>query len=183
MSAILADAPWMQDKVLRILFWGGAVCLFAIPVIARFAVQIPWTAMDFVFWGVILLVAASLCELSLWLSRSLCHRAAMVLATGAGFFTVWVNMAVGIIESELNDWNLLFIAVLAIGAVGALVARFRAAGMAAVMLMMAVAQVAVAVVAVFVSQPGHPEGWIFSAVLAVVWLGCASLFRQATRSP
>lgn len=182
MSANFANAPWLQDKALRTLFWGGAACLFAIPVIARLTVQIPWTAMDFVFWAVILLVAASLCELSLWLSRSLHHRAAMVLATGAGFLTVWVNMAVGIIESELNDWNLLFFAVLAIGAVGALVVRFRAAGMATVMLTMAVAQVAVGVVAVFVSQPGHPEGWIFSVVLAVAWLGCAALFRLATRS-
>lgn len=181
MSTNLADAAWLQDKFLRGIFWGGAACLFAVPVIARLTVQIPWTAMDFVFWAVIVLVAASFCELSLWLSRSLYHRAAMVLATGAGFFTTWVNMAVGIIESELIDWNLLFFAVLAIGAVGALAVRFRAAGMAAVLLMMAVAQLAVAVLAVFVSRPGHPEGWIFSVVLAAVWLGCAWMFRQATR--
>lgn len=182
MSANMETPAWLQDKVLRTLFWGGAAALFAIPVIARLTVNIPWTGSDFVVWGVMLAVAASACELALRLSRNNFYRAGMVLAAGAGFFTTWVNLAVGIIESELHDWNLLYFGVLAIGILGAPIMRFRSDRLSLLLVCMAIAQVIVGVVAFFVSLPGHPEGWLFSIFLTAVWLACAWLFGAAARA-
>ncbi len=57
------------------------------------------------------------------------------------------NGAVGIIGSEDNDANMLYFGVLAVGVVGALMARFRPIGMMLALIATALAQMLVAVIA------------------------------------
>ena len=58
-----------------------------------------------------------------------------------------INLAVGVIGSEENPANLMFGGVLAVGIVGAVVARFRPRGMARALVSTAVAQTTVGVIA------------------------------------
>lgn len=164
---------------LSVPMWGGAALLLALPAVAmRFTKEVNWTLSDFVVFGAMLLVACGSYELAARTSGSRAYRAAAGVAVGAAFFLVWVNLAVGIFGNEGNRANLLFFAVLLMGIAGAVVARFRAEGMARALRVMAVAQGLVAVI-------GLCAGWFRGALLTAffvgIWLLSAHLFRKAAR--
>ncbi|MEO5629325.1 MAG: hypothetical protein ABIQ62_06115, partial [Thermomonas sp.] len=96
------------------------------------------------------------------------------------FLTIWINLAVGIIGDEDNPANILFFAVLAVGFIGALLARLKPLAMARAMVATAVAQALVGVVA-FVTTAGHPEGYVLAGFFTAMWLTSAQLFRVAAR--
>src|SRR5688572_8042949 len=58
------------------------------------------------------------------------YRFAVGVALAAALFLVWMNLAVGLIGTEDNPANLLYGGVLAVGIIGAIIARFRPHGMA-----------------------------------------------------
>ena len=62
------------------------------------------------------------------------YRSGVGLALLAAFLLVWVNGAVGIIGSEDNDANVVYYGVLAVGLIGALIARFEPQGMSRAMI-------------------------------------------------
>ena len=107
----------------------------------------------------------------------------MGLAVAGGFFLVWVHLAVGIIGNDTNRENLMFAGVLAVGIIGALVARFRPAGMARAAGATAIAQALACIVAVLLFAADHEKGpiAILSAILVLVWSVSAVLFRFAAR--
>lgn len=164
-------------NLFRIAAWGCAALLLALPAVAmRFTDEVNWTAADFVFAGVLIGGVGLAAEFLLGRSASLSYRFGAALALLAAFLTVWVNAAVGIIGSEDNSHNLLFLGVVAAATIGAIVARFRAAGMARVMAVAAVAHAAVALA----GYASDPRGAITGTVLAGLWLAAAALFRKAT---
>ncbi len=75
------------------------------------------------------------------------YRWAVGLALAAALIMVWISLAVGIIGSEDNPANLMYVGVLAVGFVGAIIARLRPRGMARAMFATAIAQTLVLVVA------------------------------------
>jgi len=165
------------SRWLRIAIWGGAVFAWMIPVAAKLMINIPWTTFDFVAWGVMLLVAAGVCEIGLRLSGDLAYRAGMVVAVGTSFLIVWSNLAVGIIGNEDNPLNQIFFGVIAIGIIGSFLARFRPRGMALAMAATAAAQFGTAFVAL-------ADGQIVFGIVGVFslgWLLAAWLFREAAR--
>jgi len=89
-----------------------------------------------------------------------------------------VNGAVGIIGNEGNNANLLFYGVLAVGLIGALIARFEPQGMARAMIATAAAQLLVFVIALV-------AGWGFTGPITffflAFWVGSARLFQNAAR--
>jgi hypothetical protein len=103
----------------------------------------------------------------------------------AGLLLVWGNLAVGFIGNENNPANLLYGAVLAVAAVGALVARFRAAGMARAMFGAALTQVAVPLVAAAIWRPEVNQGMLYvlalNTIFAGIWVVSGWLFRRAGR--
>jgi hypothetical protein len=101
------------------------------------------------------------------------------MAVLAAFLTIWVNLAVGMIGEEGDPLNLMFVGVLLLALAGALLARFRAAGMAKAMLATAAAQAAAGAVGLSTD----PRGGLFSMGFAVFWLLAAGLFALAARSP
>ena len=166
----------------RPVIWGGAAFLLSLPLLAmQFfpAGGVNWTLADFVVMGAMLSIACGAYELVAWLSGNTAYRAAAGVAILAGFLTVWVNLAVGMIGSEDNPYNLLFVGVLAVALAGALVARLRAGGMARAMGAAACAQALVATVALVAGR--DPRGAVFSLLFAAPWLAAALLFRKAAR--
>ncbi|MEA3034050.1 MAG: hypothetical protein QOH86_2066 [Sphingomonadales bacterium] len=163
----------------RLALWGFLAGLLTLPAIAmRFrAVGVDWTASDFVVMGVLLGAVGLGVELVVRASSSLAWRAGAVVAVLAAFFTIWVNLAVGMVGSEDNPFNFIFLGVLALALAGALFARFRAAGMAKAMLAAAIAQAA-AGAAGFSTDP---RGGTFSIGFAFFWLLAAGLFALASR--
>lgn len=166
---------------LRTWVWGGAAALLALPAIAmRFHVAgVDWSAMDFAVFGAMLVVACGLYELATRANGDLRYRAAAGIAVATGFLTVWANLAVGMIGSEGNAFNLLFAGVLAVAVVGALLAKLRALGMARAMLAAGIAQALVVAAAFAVG--GDPRGAVASAVFVAPWWLSATLFHASAR--
>ncbi len=116
------------------------------------------------------------------------YRVAVGVALAAAFLLVWVNGAVGIIGNEGNPANLMYFGVLAVGVIGALIARLEPHGMARALFATAFAQMLVPVIALIIWQPqvtswgaaGVVGVFILNAFFATLWLGSALLFRRAS---
>jgi hypothetical protein len=174
-TEIVAGNRW---KGWRIAMWGTAAFLLSLPAIAmQFANEVNWGPEDFIVMGLMLLTACTLCELAARASENGAFRIAAGIAVLAGFLTVWVNLAVGMIGSEGNPMNLMFAGVLGIAILGSIVAQFRADRMAVAMTAAAVAQAAAGGFGMLTDV----RGGIFSACFAVFWLASAGLFRIAAR--
>ena len=166
-------------NALRILGWVAAAALLMLPLIAmRFTGEVNWTASDFVAAGIMLGGAGLGTEFLVRRSSSHAYRIGAVLAILAVFVTVWSNLAVGIIGDEDNPYNLLFFGVILIAVIGMIVARFKAAGMAAAMVMAAIAQAAVGAFGLSADM----RGGVLSMGFAGLWLVAAALFWTATRT-
>jgi lysylphosphatidylglycerol synthetase-like protein (DUF2156 family) len=185
MSAHISPGPApvsgdTRGNRLRPWIWGTAAALLLLPAVAmQFTPEVDWTAGDFVAMGVWLAIACALYELGAWLSGSATYRAGFGLAVLTGFLTVWVNLAVGMLGDEGDRTNLMFIGVLAIAGVGALLARFRARGMAVAMALAGAAQLAAVGIAMATGGFDARE-LVFTALFALPWLAAALLFRMAT---
>lgn len=165
--------PWL---------WGGAAALLCLPGAAMLAGAegVDWSVADFIVMGVMLAAACALCELGLRLGRDPLYRAGFALAVLAGFLTVWVNLAVGMLGSERHAANLMFGGVLLVAASGALVARFRARGMAGAMGAATLAQLLAAGVGGAMGGFRDVE-LAATAGFALPWLLAAGLFALAAR--
>ena len=162
----------------RIVGWSIPAILLLLPLVAmQFTSEVNWTASDFVFAGVLFGSVGLAFELIVRKSSSLAYRFGAATAVVAAFLTVWVNGAVGMIGSEDNPYNLLFGGVLLLALLGAVVARFEAAGMARAMAVAAVAQAALGAFGL----PADTRGAVFSIGFAGLWLLSAALFRNASQ--
>ena len=169
---------------LRLAMWGTAALLLSLPALAmQFfpAAGVDWSAADFVVMGVMLLVACSLVELGFRLARNnLAYVAGAIVAVGTGFVTIWANLAVGMILSERNPENLVFLGVIAIALVGGLITRFSARGLCRGTLAAGVVQ---GLIALVVAVAGLDD--LYTAMLigafALPWLLAAGLFHWAAQ--
>ena len=162
--------PW------RAIAWGGAAGVLALPFVAmRFTSEVNWSPADFVFAGILIGGTGLLFELSVRFTSSRAYRAGVAAALAAAFLTVWINGAVGMIGSEDNPYNLLFLAIIPFAAIGAALARLRPGGMALTMALAAGAHGAVALI----GWPADPRGAVFSLPFATIWLFAALFFRAA----
>lgn len=171
----------IRGNRLRPWVWGGAAALLALPAIAMRlqADGVDWSAIDFLVFGAMLATACGLYELATRMSGDIRYRGAAGIAVATGFLTVWANLAVGMIGSEGNAFNLLFAGVLAVALVGAALARLRAPGMARAMFAAGIAQALVVAAAFAVG--GDTRGAAFSALFVAPWLLSSALFRRASQ--
>lgn len=111
------------------------------------------------------------------------YRIAVGLALTAAFLIVWLNAAAGLIGIEDDDpANLLYVGVLAVGLVGAIIARLRPRGMAGAMFATALAQALVGAIALKLpNTAGSVQIVILHGVLVALFVGSALLFRHAAR--
>jgi hypothetical protein len=163
----------------RVAIWGAAGLVLLLPWLAsHWTEEVRWDAADFVLFGGMLLAACGTYELAARVSGSWAYRAAVGVAVATAFILTWMNLAVGIIGSEDNPANLMYAGVLAVGAVGALFARFRPSGMARALSATAMAQALVAMIALLA---GFGYTWILTGFFVALWLTSARLFRKAAR--
>ena len=122
-------------------------------------------------------------DLSSRLSGRAAYRTALLLAIVAVLLLGWVNAAVGVVGSESNDVDLMYVAVIIVAIVGVIIARFRSRGMSRALYVTALAQVTVTAVAL---SPGLnlPFSWAFEIVtingfFVALFLGSAVLFAKS----
>ena len=145
-----------------------------------------WDIVDFTVFGAMLLSFGAVYTLAKRKADNTAYRFAAGVALAAAFILIWVNGAVGIIGDESNDANMMFFGVLAVGIIGAIIARFQASGMVLALYATALAQAAVAVIALIAKQgstaPSWPEDFlILTGFFVALWLVSAWLFRKAAR--
>jgi len=113
------------------------------------------------------------------------YRLAVGVALAAALLLVWLSLGVGIIGADGDPANAMYFGVLAVGIVGALIARFRSAGMARALFATAVAQALVFLIALGagLGEPysGPLELLCLNGFFIAMFLGSAWLFQQAAR--
>ncbi len=165
--------------------------ILLLPLLAmQFTDEVVWDLADFAVAGALLFGAGLTYELIARKAGHIAHRAAVGVAVAAALLLVWMNLAVGIIGNEGNPANLMYIGVLAVGIIGAFIARLDPRGMARVLFATAGAQMLVPVIALIIGPP-QVSSWgaagvvgvlIMNAFFATLWLGSALLFRRASAS-
>lgn len=163
----------------------GTACLLLIPLVAmRFTAEVNWTLSDFVVAGGLLFGTGLTYLLVARMGDNASYRLAVGVAVAAGLLLVWINLAVGIIGGDGNPANLLYAGVLAVAAVGALVARFRPRGMATTMFAAALTQFLVPLLAALIWKPAVDLGMMqvlaFNTVFAGLWVASGWLFRRSS---
>ena len=144
-----------------------------------------WSLFDFIVMGALIFGTGLAYVLITRKAGTMAYRFAVGMALAAAFLLVWLNLAVGIIGSEDNPANLMYFGVLAVGIIGAIIARFRPQGMARALFATALAQALVAVIALIF-------GWAPSGAcrrdpgrdlrfFVALFVGSALLFRSAAR--
>ena len=162
----------------RPIAWGAAAALILTPLVAmKFTSEVNWTLGDFLFASLLIGLVGIALELAVRISGSWNYRAGALLGIAAGFFLIWANGAVGYIGPEDNPYNQVFFVVVAIAFAGALMANFRAKGMAWAMTMAGVAHA----VAGAYGFPADPLTGPITLAFVAMWLGSAFLFRRAAR--
>ena len=111
------------------------------------------------------------------------YRFAIGIAIAAALILVWLSLGVGIIGRDGDPANLMYFGVLAVGIVGALIARFRPRGMSRALFATAIAQTSVAAIAL-IAKLGYPwsgplELSVLNGFFIALFAGSALLFRRA----
>jgi len=170
----------------RIAAWTAAALLLLLPLFAmQVTDQVAWDVADFALFGALLVGAGVTYELAARKTGNTAYRAAVGVALAAAFILVWISLAVGVIGTERDDANLMYGGVLAVGIIGAIIARFQPDGMARALFATALAQALVAVIALLAglgspwSGPG--EILILNGFFVALFVGSAWLFRKAAR--
>ena len=169
----------MQNKNMLRMALAVALILLAPWVAMQFTDEVNWGLADFAAAGALLFGAGLAYELLSRKGTTLTYRAAVGLALAAALLLVWMNLAVGVIGSEDNPANWMYVGVLAVGMIGALMARFQPRGMARALFATALAQALVTVIALIVEQDAVFEIVMLNGFFVALWVASAVLFRRA----
>jgi len=117
---------------------------------------------------------------------NLSYKLALALALISAFLLIWVNLAVGVIGSEDNLANIMFVVILITGLIGAIKVKFQSLAMSYVMLLLAVSHIIVAAIALIFQLGSEGPIWPFdvmgaSCIFAILWFCSALLFRRAAQ--
>ena len=169
----------------RMLIWGGAAVLFVLPGLAmQLTNEVVWTASDFVVWGAMLLIASTAAEVALRKAANFTALVASMIAVAAGFFTVWANLAVGIIGNEADPHNVPFLLVPVVAIGGAFLAGLKPKRMVLAMIAVAAFQLAAALFAISdgrVDQGSRLNEIVLATIfMPGLWLLSAGLYRKAS---
>lgn len=117
------------------------------------------------------------------LQSNTAYRFAAGFALTAALLIIWLNAAAGLIGIEDDDpANLLYVGVLAIGLIGAIIARFQSRGMAHASFAMALAQTIVGVIALMLPNTASSvQIVILHSVFVALFAGAALLFRYSAQ--
>lgn len=138
----------------------------------------------------LLVIGVVLAVVKTW-RREPAYRWGMRSAVAVTFLLIWSIGATSFMGTDdHHPADLLYVAVPAVGVLGAILARFQARGMTRAMFAMAITQMLVPLAAVLVGTVrsalapdlrGIPEIMLLSAFFAALYLGSAWLFHRAGR--
>jgi len=165
--------------------WIPPGVIFAVLVGLTLAGKLDWGVMDFVFVTVILFGGLGAYRFVSGRGQGRTFHLAVAMSLATALSMIWVTLAVGIIGSEDNQANIMYVVVLGIGLLGSIIARFRAPGMKWTMVWVTIAQFAVTILAYTIWKP-ETEEHVFSTVIlnlcyVMLFLSSAVLFHRASR--
>jgi hypothetical protein len=176
-STMLARNPYRSVAGVAL----ATALILLIPLLAAPA----WSMADFVVAGALIFGTGLSYVLVARKAGYIAYRAAVGVALVAALLLVWINLAVGVIGTEDELANLMYVGVLAVGIIGAIVARFRPHGMSRALFATALAQALVAAIALTFglgsewSRPVEILG--VTGLFVALFVGSALLFRHAGR--
>lgn len=188
-STLLTKVRAMEGKrILGIALLAGLAAL--LPFLAmQFIDAAAWSPADGALLFMLLFGAGLGYELIARKSRAVSYRAAAGLALATAFLLVVANLAVGLVGSEQNPANRLYVAVPLVGIAGAFLARFQPRGMAGAAFATAVTHAVVTGIAVVLWQPQMDSAEALLGLARVLggnlffvglFIGSALLFRRAS---
>lgn len=164
--------------------WAAGAFLLTLPLIAmQFTSEVVWTPSDFIFAAVLIFGALGAYEAAVRWTPDVAYRAALGMAVVGGLLLVWSVAAVGFLDGPRD---LVFGGVLSVGLVGALLARFRARGMAYAAFAMALAMAAAGGGAVLTGHiPAYNTPFQMLGITGfffALWVASAGLFWESART-
>lgn len=170
----------------RIAAWSSAALMLLLPLFAmQVTDQVVWDVTDFTIFGALLVGVGVTFELAVRRTDSTEYRSAVGVALAAVFLLIWVVGAVGMIGAAGDRADLMYGGVLAVGIIGAIIARFGPHGMARALFAMAVAQALVPGVALIAGMvPAYNSAYKILAMngfFVVLFVVSAWLFRKAAQ--
>ena len=192
---VAADASWRGQTMKRHkTFYRSAVgvvrvtaLLLLVPLVAmQLTGEVAWSPADFAVAGALLMGTGLAYQAATRMASNNTYRVAAGVALAAALMLVWLMGAVGIVGVEGDPADLMYLGVLAVGIVGAIVARLRPEGMARALLAMALAQGLVAAIALIAGKHQDPISSVseilgLNGLFVALFLGSAWLFRHAAR--
>lgn len=174
----------IEKKLLRVAL--VVLALLLIPFVAmQFSDEVRWDLFDFVVAGVLLTATGVAYEL-VSQSRTLMYRVAVGISVVTSLLLVWVTLAVGIIGSESNPANLLYLGAVVLAVVGAAIARLRPGKMALVLYATAVAQLLIPLASFVYFRPDFSPGVVavfgLSTVFCLLYASAGLLFQQSAQA-
>lgn len=113
------------------------------------------------------------------------YRSAMAVALISALLLIWLSLGVGIIGKDGDPANIMYFGVIAVGIIGAFIARFRPTGMPRALLATAIAQALVMVIALVAGlglpYSGPAEILLLNGFFIAMFVFSAWLFRRAVR--
>jgi hypothetical protein len=184
---LAADASWRgrhrigpRSRVAR-----ATALILLLPLLAMLVTdEVAWGPTDFALAGALLFGTGRAYQLVATRTGDISYRAAVGVALAAAFMLVWLVGAVGVLGEEGDRADLMYAGVLAVGVLGAVIARFRPDGMARALLATALAQALVAVIALIAGKheasiTSMPELLGLNGLFCALFVGSAWLFRRA----
>lgn len=150
----------IQNKILQSALSVALVTVFLllVPLAGKLiSNEVEWSPGDFVIAGILLFSTGFTYKLVTMLEKNVIYRVATGLALASGLFLIWSNVAVGIIGSEDNPANAMYLAVIAIGVIGVVASKFQANKMAYAAFAMATTQLIITVIALILGL--HHDPW------------------------
>lgn len=177
----------MKNKGLLGVLLVPALILLVPLVAMQFTDEVNWSLADFAVAWVLLAGAGLTYKLATGGADNLFYRAGAALALGVALLLIWINLAVGLIGSESHPANRIYFGVIAIGMIGAGLARLEPLGLARALFATALAQVLAPIIALAIWQPGSVSDGVkvfgLNAVFVLLFAGSALLFRRAAGTP
>ena len=170
--------PQLGKTVLRVAL--GALALLMVPLVASQVVEgWNWPAGAFVRVYVLFFVTGMVFALVARRMGARSYKAGVGVALVAGFALGWSNMVQ--VAGTGNPANLWYYSVLGVGAVGALLARLKAPGLARTLFVMAATLALIAVILPSGAPPDFARRMaIGHAVYVVLFTASGLLFRHAS---
>ncbi len=176
----------MQNKnIIRIVLATAFILL--LPLLAmQITDEVVWDLADFAVAAALLVGTGLMYELVARKGDNVAYRSAVGVALAAAFILVWLILAVGVLGVEGDPVDLMYIGVLAVGIIGAVIARFQPRGMARALFATALAQALVAVIALIAGKHRAPISSVseilgLNGIFVALFVGSALLFWHAAR--